>query len=238
MTDPKSFAARLTEVLQGQTKDVHLTVVYVEGGRPDVPLRPPVPPPMFARAEVLPGNVGYVEIRHFSGARSEIDSAMTTVKDVATLVVDLRSSLGGEPEIAQSLSSYLFREKTHLLSTAIRGQAPTERWTLENVAGQRLADVPVYVLTSGRTFSAAESFAFSLRAAGRAVLVGERSRGGGHLTRPTPLPGGFWVVLPIGRAYDPRTGTGWEASGVQPDIEVPATLALETALTSIKKRAA
>jgi retinol-binding protein 3 len=236
VTDSEALAARLTQMLQRDTKDVHLSVVYVGGGRPrpDAPIRPSVMPPMFARADVLPGDIGYVEIRHFGGATFEIDTAMKNVNGTAALVVDLRSSLGGEPDIVQYLSTYLFREKTHLLSTAIRGQAPIERWTLERVAGQRLAHVPVYVLTSGRTFSAAESFAFSLRAAGRAILVGEKTRGGGHLTMPRALPGGFLVMLPIGRAYDPRTGTGWEATGVQPDIEVPATQALETALGLVR----
>jgi C-terminal processing protease CtpA/Prc len=40
----------------------------------------------------------------------------------------------------------------------------------------------------------------------------------------------FGAFVPIGRAYDPRTGNGWEGTGVKPDIEVPAERALVEAL--------
>ena len=40
----------------------------------------------------------------------------------------------------------------------------------------------------------------------------------------------FTVVMPIGEARHPATGTNWEGVGVQPDVAVPAERALEEAL--------
>jgi C-terminal processing protease CtpA/Prc len=41
------------------------------------------------------------------------------------------------------------------------------------------------------------------------------------------------MFLPFGRTYDPRTGEGWEAEGIKPDVEAPYEKAKETALALI-----
>jgi C-terminal processing protease CtpA/Prc len=109
-------------------------------------------------------------------------------------------------------------------------QAPSERWTVSQVRGHRLPSVPVFVLTSSRTISAAESFAFGLKAHDRITIVGEPTAGGGHFGDVVSLPGGFSMFLPRGRTYDARTNKGWEAEGIQPDVPVPYERALQTAL--------
>ena len=111
-----------------------------------------------------------------------------------------------------------------------------ERWTTERVGGKRLTDVPVYILTSRRTFSAAESFAFGLRANNRVMVVGERTGGGGHFGNFVQLPGGYYMFVPRGRTYDPKTNVGWEAEGIKPDVEVKYDEALQTAIGLIRKR--
>jgi C-terminal processing protease CtpA/Prc len=113
--------------------------------------------------------------------------------------------------------------------------APRERWTLEKVRGERFTRVPVYLLTSRLTISAAESFAFGLRINRKITIVGEPTRGGGHFGEFVNLPGGFVMFLPRGKTYDPKTGEGWEATGLKPDVAVPAQDAMTKALELIRK---
>ena len=64
---------------------------------------------------------------------------------------------------------------------------------------------------------------------GRITIVGERTGGGGHFGRMEDLGSGFSMFLPHGKTYDPKTGKGWEAEGIEPDVAVPYGEALETA---------
>ena len=194
----------------------------------------------FAKAEVLPGNIGYLDLRGFSEAPEALavaDSVMAIFANVKALIIDVGANGGGGPTIVRYLSAYLFEKPTHLVSTFARGmEAPMERWTTERVGGKRLTNVPVYILTSRRTFSAAESFAFGLRANHRVTIVGERTGGGGHFGNFVQLPGGYYMFVPRGRTYDPKTNMGWEAEGIKPDVEETYEDALQTAIGLIQKR--
>jgi C-terminal processing protease CtpA/Prc len=164
---------------------------------------------------------------------------MATLSGVRALIIDLGQNRGGGPEMVRLLSTYLFDKPTHLVSSFMRGMSqPSERWTLSEVRGARLGSVPVFVLTSSRTISAAESFAFGLKARNRITIVGEPTAGGGHFGDVVSLPGGFSMFLPRGRTYDPRTNEGWEATGIQPDVRVPYERALDTALELAKNQSA
>lgn len=251
-----SLADEMTSVLRRISRDLHLSVGFnpslgaATGGPVRMLRRRPsdagdgaTTPEMarlgFARAERLPGNVGYLDIRGFSDDPEALrfaDSVMATFADARALIIDVGQNRGGGPEMVRLISSYLFDRPTHLVSSFMRGMSqPSERWTLSRVRGARLPSVPVFVLTSGRTISAGESFAFGLKTHGRITIVGEPTAGGGHFGAVIPLPGGFSMFLPRGRTYDPRTDKGWEATGIQPDVRVPYERALETALELARK---
>lgn len=104
-----------------------------------------------------------------------------------------------------------------------------QKWTYPYIPGERLPDIPVYILTSRRTFSGGEDMAYTLKHHGRATVVGETTGGGAHpVTKLTP-GGGFVVILPEGYRTHPVTQSNWEGIGVQPEIEAPREQALETA---------
>jgi len=105
-----------------------------------------------------------------------------------------------------------------------------EVWTRDEVPSARLPHVPVYVVTSADTFSAGEAFAFALQKTGRAVIVGERTGGGGYSGNFARLPHGFTMFVSAGRTFDPRTGKGWQVEGVHPDRAAPAAEAFDVAL--------
>ena len=218
---------------------VRITGDSVSASNPPVP----TPPSMeygIAKAEILPGNIGYLDVRGFSGdpgALRVVDSVMAMFASVDALIIDVGRNSGGGPQVIQHLSAYLFDKPTHLVSSIARGMdAPRERWTSPNVPGKRIPKTPVYILTSRRTFSAAESFTFGLRNNGRVTVVGEPTGGGGHFGDFIPLAGQFSMFLPRGRTFDPRTDKGWEAEGIKPDVEVLYDGALDKALELARRR--
>ncbi len=97
---------------------------------------------------------------------------------------------------------------------------------------------PLYVLTSGVTFSAAEELAYDLQQPGRAVVVGERTAGGAHPCDSWQVHPHLELTVPIARAVNPVSGTNWEGMGVLPDIPCAAADAPGVALAQARARIA
>jgi Peptidase family S41/N-terminal domain of Peptidase_S41 in eukaryotic IRBP len=246
--DAKAFAKNLTDSLQALTKDKHLRVMHSDT---------PVPTPSQAhrpaaedvarfkaqeaarnfgveRVERLPGNIGYIELRGFASlewASAAISAAMNLVAHSEALIVDLRRNGGGDPATVAWMTSYLFDERTHLNDLYFRPlDRTTQYWTTEGVPGARFGgSKPVYVLTSGRTFSGAEEFSYNLKNLKRATIVGETTGGGAHPGELRRLDTHFRMFVATGRAISPVTKTNWEGTGVEPDIKVKADDALRVA---------
>lgn len=199
----------------------------------------------WKRVEILPGNVGYVELTGFSGdprSQAVAAAAMQFLAGVDALVFDLRGNGGGDPKMIQLISTYLLGDEVHLNSFYIRETDRWEQyWTLPYVPGDLLLEQPVYVLTSSNTFSAAEEFSYNLQQLERATLVGETTGGGAHPVddHRFDFAGGVSVEIrvPFGRAVNPVSGTNWEGVGVVPQIAVPADEALQRARLEIAQRA-
>ena len=135
----------------------------------------------------------------------------------------------------QLLSSYFFEEITHLNSFELRGQELIKQfWTLPHVPGKKVIDTPLYILTSGRTFSAAEEFTYNMKNLGRATIVGETTGGGAHPGGTHEIGGLLSVFIADGRAINPITGTNCEGTGIPPHVEVPQGDALKRAQELIR----
>jgi retinol-binding protein 3 len=250
LTEGKAFAERLTADLQAVSHDKHLRLLW---SADEIPVRPDpteekVTPEEeakqrdywklvnhgFEKADRLPGNIGYVEIRGFvpaSEGGEKAAAAMSLLADTDALIVDLRRNGGGEPDMVALVCSYLFDEPTHLNSLWWReGDRTQQFWTTPFVSGRKFGGTkPVYVLTSSRTFSGAEEFSYNLKSRKRATLVGETTGGGAHPGWGRRIDEHFELWVPAGRAINPITKTNWEGTGVSPDVAVPADEALEVA---------
>ena len=253
ITAPREFADRLTKDLQGVSRDKHLRIVFnpaglpVRGGPPTAEERAAALAEErrrnfgFAKVERLDGNVGYIELRGFSGTPESKDAAvaaMNFLADTDALIFDLRRNGGGSPFMIGILSSYLFTEVVHLNDFYIREtDSKREFFTSADVQGRRYGkDKPVYVLTSTRTFSAAEEFTYNLKNLKRSITVGETTGGGAHPGGVRRITDHFGIWLPNGRAINPITKTNWEGTGIEPDIKVESGQALSAAhLDALKK---
>jgi C-terminal processing protease CtpA/Prc len=105
-----------------------------------------------------------------------------------------------------------------------------EHFVVPSKTEARLFDAKVIVLMSPITASAAEHFTLALKRTGRAIVIGEPTAGAGHYGSIQPITEHFAAFIPVGRTFDPDTGKGWEATGVAPDVVVPAANALVEAL--------
>jgi C-terminal processing protease CtpA/Prc len=187
----------------------------------------------FDKVEILPGNIGYVKFNGFMDASfcgPTVVAAMGFVAHTDAIIFDLRQNGGGQPAMVTLIASYLFDKPTHLIDIYNRKEdSTTQNWTLSYLPGPRLTKQPVFVLTSKRTFSGAEEFAFDLKNQKRAVIVGETTGGGAHPVSGHMVADYFMVGVPFAKSLDPVTKTNWEGTGVEPDVKVPAADALATA---------
>jgi hypothetical protein len=188
----------------------------------------------FHKMEILQGNVAYLDLRSFMDAGIGGPTAVAAMNFLASsdaLIIDLRQNGGGSPSMIQLISSYFFDQPQHLNSFYIRRSDTTKQfWTQALVEGPKMVDTPIWILTGGRTFSAAEEFTYNLRNMERAQIVGETTGGGAHPVENFMMPEhSLRMSLPFGRAINPVTGTNWEGTGVEPHTQVPAQQALAVA---------
>jgi hypothetical protein len=238
------------------TSDLHLRVGYRHEPIPDVAEDGPPPEPEmrrmreqdrrqnygFERVQRLPGNVGYLDLRGFSGnpdGQPTAVAAMNFLANVDALIVDLRRNGGGSPAMIATLLTYFTPagDRVHFNDFYNRPMDETHQyWTHTYVPGPRLDGKPLFVLTSARTFSGAEEFAYDVQNLRIGTVVGEVTGGGAHPGGFVRLHEHFAAFIPTGRAINPVSKTNWEGVGVQPDVAVPAADALREAhVAAIRK---
>ncbi len=232
----ESFANALTESVQSVNKDKHMRI------RKNRPYEAPDNSPErkieeqlnqfnrsrwnnygFMEVKVLKGNVGYLDLRGFAGMESGkpiADAYMKLMANTDAIIIDLSKNGGGSPNMVQYLCSYFFDEKVHLNSLYYReGDKTIEYWTLEEVSGTKMPDLPLFVITSDRTFSGAEEFSYNMQTQKRATLVGQTSGGGANPGGTRGINENLYVFIPTGKAINPITKTNWEGVGVIPEIK-------------------
>ena len=197
----------------------------------------------FTKVEILKGNIGYIDFWGFDhlneSAKVKAKAVMTFVEDTNAIIFDLRKNGGGSAVMIQFISSHFFQNKTHLNSFYNRKTGElTDFWTFDDIKGKIRPNVPLYILTSDYTFSAAEEFAYNFKNLKRATVIGESTGGGANPVHLFDLGGGFRASIPISKAVNPISKTNWEGVGVQPDVVIDANkafdLAYNMALKTIK----
>ena len=250
ISDAKEFAERVSADLQAITHDKHVSLRKIEasdiGEKAQSALHHTI---RFHRLrlkentgvhklEWINGHIGYLDLRRFWAievARDMIKAAMRFLKNADAIIIDVRENGGGS---GTHLSSFFLPYPTQLTSWYYREQNYTEEfWTTNEMEGQPLTDVPLFLLVGKNTFSAAEIFAYDMQARKRAVLIGEPTKGGAHSVDLYKIDDQFEINVSTSRAINPVTGTNWEGTGVIPDIHVSPEKAFDTAIKLSEKAA-
>jgi hypothetical protein len=243
-TDGQVFAALLTRQMRDASHDMHLDFVYSAEPLPEPsPMQTSEPSAgyrdflqrnncTFEKIAILPHNIGYLKLDSFpdlSVCQQTAADAMARLNRSATIIFDLRDNRGGQPEMVAFLAAYLFDHPEYFYNP--RENTTQKSWTRSPVPGNLLADKPVYILTSSATYSGAEQFCYDLKMLKRATLIGETTGGGAHAGVFHRLDDHFGIGIPEARPINPYGTPDWAVTGVQPDINVPASAALQAAQT-------
>ena len=184
-------------------------------------------------ARHLAGNVGYLELTAFQMApegRELVTAAMRMLENVDAMIVDMRANRGGSQQGVNYLASYFLpADGRELMSVRSRSMPQPMVSRTTATPTRKFENVPLYILTSGKSFSAGEAFPFILQQFGRATIVGETTSGAGRPNAFVNLGGGYFVSVSIAASTHAKTGTGWQGTGVVPDVKVAAADPLDTA---------
>ena len=196
-TTADGLAAQLTRDLGAESHDKHLAVAAVRQPASTAP-RPPEASRAdgvrrtnagVQRVEILAGNVGYLNLSYFwrlEEAREVLADAMRLLRRADALIIDMRQNGGGSPATLALVVGYLLdQDGVPLFDITFRSGDREAYATPSPAPAERDGRRPVFVLTSRRTFSAGEGFAFLLQERGRVVVVGERTAGAAN---PAPQP--------------------------------------------------
>jgi C-terminal processing protease CtpA/Prc len=195
------------------------------------------PRPPFAMRE-LPGNVLHIELNSFNEptAFEEFLARFDEISKFDALILDVRNNGGGNSTWGWNILSMLTDEPfaTSIWETrlyrpvyrawgqgeAVYGSSSGSR----NAHGTNQYGGPVVVLTSPRTYSAAEDFTVVFDVMDRGKIVGQPTGGSTGQPLIIRLPGGGSARICSKRDRYPD-GTEFVGVGIQPDVEVAPTIA-------------
>jgi len=157
----------------------------------------------FKELKILDGNIGYLNLSVFFStdyAGKIADAAMAYFSNCNALIIDLRANGGGWGDMVVYLLAYFIDNKEPLVlnitestldSTIYSEVVPTY------VPGLELADIPIYVLTSQVTASAAEAFTSHLKYFNKnTVIVGKKTKGAENPVEHIAVDENFVLQIP------------------------------------------
>lgn len=188
--------------------------------------------------QMLPGDIAWVQLRSFEddSAAVAFEAAFADIAKARALILDVRENGGGNSGVGH-----------RILATLAKQPFPTSKWRTRDyrpafrawgeAEGSYLGESssiapnaslhfagPVLLLTSPRTYSAAEDFALSFELMKRGRIVGQASGGSTGQPLTFSLPGGGGARICAKRDSFPD-GREFVGVGIQPQVVVEPRVA-------------
>lgn len=171
------------------------------------------------------GQVGYVYYGSFADSFSDRNFryVLQYFSECNGLIIDVRNNGGGSAELSNQLASYFFQSDTVSLylkhkngpgHTDFSAPVPIKTTASTVIQWQR----PVVILANRSSYSATNMFVCRMKDAPRAVVIGDRSGGGGGMPLSNELPNGWMVRFSASPMFDANMQS--IEHGIDPDIFV------------------
>ena len=184
----------------------------------------------FNYGKIANGQIGYIYYGSFSDPFSDANmaSVMNSFSGCHALIIDVRDNGGGSLDYSKQLASYFFKNDT--VTGYIRHKtgdghsdfsAPVKIITPghKTIQWQR----PVAILTNRMSFSATNDFVNRMTQAPHAMIIGDKTGGGGGLPLSSELPNGWLVRFSSSPMYNSAMQN--TEFGIDPLIKVNLTAA-------------
>ena len=163
----------------------------------------------FKYARIASGKVGYIYYSSFEDNFSDNNVAymLNYFSACKGLIIDVRNNGGGSLDNSQQLASPFFKVETltgyiehkigvghSAFSVPLAMKTPANK----NIQWQR----PVIILTNRMSYSATNDFVNRMKLAPNAIIVGDKTGGGGGLPFSSELPNGWLVRFSSSPMFD------------------------------------
>jgi carboxyl-terminal processing protease len=155
-------------------------------------------------AGMVTEDIGYFHLSSFTNnATDEIESAISDlkVKGAKKIIFDLRGNTGGLLKEAIGISNLFIPKGKEIVST----KGKIERWNSVSYANKAAFDseIPLVILTNGRSASASEIVSGVMQDYDRGVLIGRQTYGKGLVQATFDIPYNSKVKVTTAKYYIP-----------------------------------
>ena len=168
--------------------------------------------------KMLDNGIGYVDIYEFSsGTLEEYKEAMEdlTEQGMKAVIFDLRFNGGGFVDSVTDILDLILPK-----GTVVYLKDKHEKRIDYTSDEERKIDMPIAVLVSGNTASAAEIFTGAIKDFKYGTIIGTKTYGKGIVQSTFPLTDGSALKITTETYYTP-SGAAIHGVGIEPDIELP-----------------
>ena len=180
----------------------------------------------FRELKILDGNIGYLNLSVFFAtdyAGKIADISMAYFSNCKALIIDLRENGGGWGDMVDYLLGYLIDNKEPLVLNIAESTLDSTVYSevvSAYVPGAKLVNIPIYILTSQSTASAAEAFTTHLKYFNsNTTIVGKKTCGAENPVEHIAIDERFVLQIPAWKKIYSKNPVVWEGIGVSPDIE-------------------
>ncbi|MEP2276823.1 MAG: S41 family peptidase [Reichenbachiella sp.] len=149
-------------------------------------------------------SIGFIKLTDFTtNAGSEVKNALDSLKSVGAtkIILDLRDNPGGLLDEAVKVANVFVEQGKEVVST--KGKMASSNKTYTTPYATSDSEIPLVVLTSRATASAAEIVSGVVQDYDRGVLVGTRTFGKGLVQATRPLPYNSQLKITTAKYYIP-----------------------------------